>query len=76
MTDLEKSAYLDIHICEHVPYYHVLNGDSTAKILSVNALRKTFEYTGTGSDNAKTMRFEDVVEFSFRSKGVPPNLFR
>ena len=76
MTDLEKATYLNKNIGCNVPFYHILNGDSIAKILSVSALRRTFEYIGSGSDNSLTMPFDDVIEFAFRSNGIPPPLSR
>ena len=72
MTDLEKATYLGEHVGRFIHFYHILNGDSTAKIVSVNPVKRTFEYTAGDFYHTLTASFDDVVEFEFRSNGIPP----
>ncbi len=76
MTDLDKATYLDEHIGQHIHFYHLLNGDSTAKIISVNPGKRTFEYLCGDPTNALTMSFDEIAEFEFRNKGIPPPMWR
>ncbi len=76
MTDLEKAIYLGEHIGKVVHFYHRLNGDSTIKIISLNISKRMFEYTSGEFTPplTHTMSFDEVVEFDFRNKGIPPPL--
>lgn len=76
MTDLEKATYLGEHIGQHVHFYHRLNGDSTAKIISLSAIKRTFEYSIGDSTQTFTMSFGEVVEFGFRNNGIPPAIMK
>ena len=74
MTDLQKYTYLKLHIGVRVHLYHILNGDLTLEIVSINYRARTFKYRCGAFTATASMDFSEVVQFDYRGSGIPESL--